>query len=243
MRPPCFRSEIRTYILLRIESQAISPLGPIKTSYLRDQAFERVRDAIVAGILAPGAPIVIDDLAESLGLSAMPVREAVKRLVRDGLVEELPRRAHRVAPLTRETALHVLEVMETLMVRVYELGVPGLGAGDVEAMATAIETAQSAADRGDLHDALSSIHDMHRVVYASAGNPEFARALESIGPRFDRILYLWYRESIADVGDSYRRELVDALRTDDRSAAFEIMREAWARFRKVVEARKEEQCP
>lgn len=197
----------------------------------------------MAGILAPGAPIVIDDLAGSLGLSAMPVREAVKRLVGDGLVEELPRRAHRVAPLTRETALHVLEVMETLMVRVYELGLPNLDAGDVESMSAAIDAAQAAAERGDLHDALSSIHDMHRVVYASAANPEFARALESIGPRFDRILYLWYTESIVEVGSSYRRALVEALEREDRSAALEIMREAWARFRRVVEAREEEQRP
>ena len=56
----------------------------------------------------------------------MPVREAVKRLVADGLVEELPRRAHRIAPLTRRTALDVLGVMEVLMVGAYELGVPRL---------------------------------------------------------------------------------------------------------------------
>ena len=44
----------------------------------------------MSGVLAPGAPIVIDDLASAFALSSMPVREAVKRLVGDGLVEELP---------------------------------------------------------------------------------------------------------------------------------------------------------
>ena len=77
----------------------------------------------MSGVLEPGDPIVIDDLATAFALSSMPVREAVKRLVGDGLVEELPRRAHRVAPLTRQTALNVLDVMETLMIRAYELGV------------------------------------------------------------------------------------------------------------------------
>ena len=47
-----------------------------------------LREAIVTGGLAPGAPLVIDDLAATFGLSTMPVREAVKRLVADGLVEE-----------------------------------------------------------------------------------------------------------------------------------------------------------
>lgn len=194
----------------------------------------------MSGVLPPGAPLVIDDLAASFGLSAMPVREAVKRLVADGLVEELPRRAHRVAPLTRETALHVLEVMETLLVRAYELGVPKLDAAGVEAMRAALDAAQAQAGRGDLIAALASVHDMHRVVYDATGNPEFRRALESIGPRFDRILYLWYTESIVEVGSSYRRDLVDALLRGDRDAALPIMRQAWSLFRDVVAARQDE---
>lgn len=218
-------------------SQPATPLGPIKTPYLRDQAFARVRDAIVSGVLAPGDPIVIDDLAEAFALSSMPVREAVKRLVGDGLVEELPRRAHRVAPLTRMTALHVLDVMETLMVRAYELGVPELEPAGIAAMRAALETAQARADEGDLIAALAAIHDMHRVVYAATENPEFERALGSIGPRFDRILYLWYTESIVDVGRSYRGELVASLERGERGEAVAIMRAAWARFRGVVAAR------
>ena len=113
------------------EISNLQPLAPIHPRYLRDQAFLSLREAIVSGRLAPGDPLVIDSLAETFGLSSMPVREAVKRLVADGLVEELPRRAHRIAPLTRETALDVLGVMEVLMVGAYELGVPQLDAGGV----------------------------------------------------------------------------------------------------------------
>jgi DNA-binding GntR family transcriptional regulator len=218
----------------------MTPLAPIKAPYLRDQAHERLRDAIVSGLLAPGDPIVIDDLAATFGLSTMPVREAVKRLVADGLVEELPRRAHRVAPLTRKSALDVLEVMETLMVRVYELGVPRLDAAGVTSMRDALDEAQEQAAAGRLLESLAAIHRMHSVVYAASGNPEFERALASIGPRFDRILYLWYTSSIVEVGGSYRRDLVGALERGERDGAVEIMRLAWARFRVVVAAREDE---
>ena len=187
----------------------------------------------------PGEPIVIDDLARSFALSSMPVREAVKRLVGDGLVEELPRRAHRVAPLTRETALDVLDVMEALMVRAYELGVPELRPDDVAAMRVALAASQTHADEGDLIAALAGIHDIHRVVYAATGNPEFERALGSIGPRFDRILYLWYTESIVDVGRSYRRDLIDLLERGEHDKAVATMRAAWTQFRAVVAARDE----
>ena len=56
-------------------------LAPIHPRYLRDQAFVSLREAIVSGALPPGSPLVIDTLADTFGLSTMPVREAVKRLV------------------------------------------------------------------------------------------------------------------------------------------------------------------
>lgn len=221
----------------------MTPLAPIHPRYLRDQAFVSLREAIVSGSLAPGAPLVIDDLAAMFGLSTMPVREAVKRLVADGLVEELPRRAHRVAPLTRRTALDVLEVMEALMVRAYELGVPALDAEGVGAMRAALDRAAAHAAAGELTEALAGIHAMHGIVYAATGNSEFDRALSSIGPRFDRVLYLWYTESIVEVGRSYRHDLIAALERGEPDEAVEIMRRAWRRFRDIVVAREEEERP
>ena len=53
-------------------------LRPVETRYLRDEAFHQIREAIVGGTLAPGQPVVIDDLAATLGLSTMPVREYVR---------------------------------------------------------------------------------------------------------------------------------------------------------------------
>jgi DNA-binding GntR family transcriptional regulator len=212
------------------------PLAPIHPRYLRDQAFLSLREAIVSGRLAPGDPLVIDALAETFGLSSMPVREAVKRLVADGLVEELPRRAHRIAPLTRQTALDVLGVMEVLMVGAYELGVPKLDADGVRAMRSALDRAAA----GDLIAALAAINAVHETVYAATGNAELGRVLSTISPRFDRVLYLWYTESIVDVATSYRHDLVSALERGEPSEAIEIMRRAWRRFREVVAARTEE---
>jgi DNA-binding GntR family transcriptional regulator len=218
----------------------VAPLAPIHPRYLRDQAFLSLREAIVSGRLAPGDPLVIDTLAETFGLSAMPVREAVKRLVADGLVEELPRRAHRIAPLTRQTALDVLGVMKVLMVGAYELGVPRLDAAGISAMRAALERAAAHAAAGELIEALAGIHAMHEVVYAATGNAELGRVLSAITPRFDRVLHLWYTESIVDVGTSYRADLVAALERGERAEAVEIMRRAWQRFREIVAARADE---
>ena len=215
-------------------------LEPIENRYLRDQAFVRLRDAIVAGRLEPGAPLVISDIAASFELSTMPVREAFKRLVGEGLVEELPRRAHRVAPLTTATALDVLEIVGTLMIRAYELGVPRLAPADIGAMRAALDEAQTRATGGDLTGVLACVHRLHSVVYAATGNPEFERTISKIAPRFDRVVYLWYTESLGGVGSSYRRDLVEALEQGRRDEAVALMRGAWDRFREAISLRRDD---
>ena len=221
--------------------QSTARIAPIVPRYLRDQALEPLRDAIVTGALAPGEPIVIDALAAAFGLSSMPVREAVKRLVADGLIEELPpRRAHRVAPLTRRSALDVIEVTETLIVRAYEVGVPRLDGAGVAEMRRALDAAAAHAGAGELLAALAAIHELHGVVYAATGNAEYARTLRALVPRFNRILYLWYGESIREVGTSYRRDVVEALERGDRKGSVKVVRAAWRRFHDVVSAREDE---
>lgn len=172
----------------------------------------------------------------------MPVREAVKRLVVEGLVEELPRRAHRVAPLTRSSALNVLEIVGTLMIRAYELGAPHLKEPEIRAMRAAFDDAVALAERGDLTGVLACVHRLHAVVYAATGNPEFERIISQSAPRFDRVVYLWYTDSLVDVGTSYRRDLIEALEGRRRKEAIAVVRNAWGRFRDVI-SRREDDAP
>jgi len=125
------------------------------------------------------------------------------------------------------------------MVRAYELGVPALGDAEIAAMRNRIDEAAAAAAVGDLLAALASVHAMHSIVYAATGNPEFERALTTLGPRFDRVLHLWYTDSIVEVGSSYRRDLVESLERGERAEAVETMRRAWRRFRDVVAERED----
>jgi GntR family transcriptional regulator, rspAB operon transcriptional repressor len=70
---------------------------PLVTKSLEERVYEAVRDAIVTGELPPGAPLVEAQLSEQYGISKTPVREALIRLKRDGLVASAPHRMNRVA--------------------------------------------------------------------------------------------------------------------------------------------------
>lgn len=106
-------------------------------------------------------------------------------------------------------------------------------------MRQALDKAKERAGDDDLTGVLACVHRMHSVVYAATGNPEFERIISSIAPRFDRVIYLWYTDSISDVGRSYRRDLVAALEAGRRDDAVELMRDAWARFRDAITERKD----
>jgi len=67
---------------------------------LADRAFAALHDAIVTGQLAPGERLPIEELGEALGMSAMPIREALRRLDTAGLVENIPHRGGRVTQLS-----------------------------------------------------------------------------------------------------------------------------------------------
>ena len=117
---------------------------------------------------------------------------------------------------------------------------PRLDDAGITEMRRALDSATVHARSGDLLAALAAIHELHGVVYAATGNVEYARTLRALVPRFNRILYLWYGESIREVGTSYRRDVVESLEHGDRKAAVKVVRTAWRRFHDVVAAREDE---
>lgn len=101
----------------RSDSTVSPKLGEHRT--LAEKAFISLHRAIVSGELSPGARIPLDELARMLDMSAMPVREAVRRLSSMGLVENVPHKGARIAELSIEDLIEVYEarlVLEPLAV-------------------------------------------------------------------------------------------------------------------------------
>jgi DNA-binding GntR family transcriptional regulator len=98
---------------------------------LRDQAYARLRDAILDGTLEPGEQLKDAELVEWLGLSRTPIREALARLEEYGLVETKPNSYTRVAPLSARDARDAFTVYGALEALAALLGVPRLAAEDL----------------------------------------------------------------------------------------------------------------
>ena len=100
---------------------------------LRDEAYARLRDAILDGTLEAGEQLRDAELSSWLGISRTPIREAVARLEDCGLVQSAPNRFTRVAPLDRRDAQDAFQVVAALHALAATLGVVRVSRGELDA--------------------------------------------------------------------------------------------------------------
>jgi len=143
-------------------------IEPIRTPPLWETVLERMRQAILSGELGAGSKLVEADLAERFGTSRGPIREAVRELVREGLVVEFDRRGNVVSTLTAHDLAEVYGVREALEVAASELVV----ARADDAALRDLEQHLVAFERGGTDYVVNSVHDLafHRSLVALAGN-------------------------------------------------------------------------
>jgi DNA-binding GntR family transcriptional regulator len=140
-------------------------------------AYEQLRGLILAGDLAPGSRLAQADLADRLGTSRTPVREALRRLAGEGLIEFRPNRGFWTADLGLEAVLSRLEVRLILEPGIAARAAERRDEGDIRLMLSAIEREAEVTDPADAHDAS---RDFHLLLARATGNGELERTLESL---------------------------------------------------------------
>ena len=156
---------------------ATTPGSPIQVDSVVSLVYVRLRSLILAGDLAPGSRLAQGDLARQLGTSTTPVREALRRLVGEGVVEFHQNRGFRTADLGLGDVLSRLEVR-----LIVEPGVAALAAerrtdSRLKAMSDSTDREVSATDAAAAHDAS---REFHLALARATGNQEVERVLESL---------------------------------------------------------------
>lgn len=155
-------------------------LEPINRPDLVEDVYHRIRHAIFAGTLAPGERLVEDLLANQLGVSRAPIRDALKMLERDGLVVSSGKRGKVVNLLTARDAWEVYSLRSTLEAMAITLamrtGTPRFF-DELNAIVDAMKPASRAAD----HETLSALDvQFHGAICRASGHERLLRAWESM---------------------------------------------------------------
>ncbi len=187
---------------------------------LVELAANRLRDAILSGDLAPGAKIVEEQLCADFGISRAPLREALRQLAQQGLVEHLPRRGSRVSEWSPEDIRQLFELRGVLERHAIEsalpLADPDTALAPVRAALDTMRSARSELDRDDAHRVF------HAAVVGLADNRQLNIALEPILLKLQLPMAVNLREEARhhrrDDGIARHRAILVALERNDVAA-------------------------
>ena len=208
----------------------------MERSLLRDRAYTVLRDAIVTGELAPGSVIKDTELADRVGLSRTPVREALARLTEDGLVESKPHSWTRVTPLVQRDvhdALVVVRAMHDLAVR---LAVPAMDKRHFQLMRAANRRFAAALDRGAIQEALDADDELHGVPIEALGNRAIASTIERQMPLVRRLEKLRFGSLLGRRSVTWHEQLIDACEDGDVETAVAVNDRIWTTLIELFES-------
>ncbi|MFN3280143.1 MAG: GntR family transcriptional regulator [Tabrizicola sp.] len=187
--------------------------------------YARLRDMILFGHLAPGAPVTIQGLIAELGAGMTPVREAIRRLTAEGAL--LPQGNRRVAvpELTAEMLEQVAFARLAIEPKLAELAAPKLTAAQIDGLEAIDGAVNRAIEAGKLPDYLAANHAFHFALYEAAEAPvllDLARSLWlRAGPSLRAVIDRYGREAAPDL----HREALAAMRAGDARALARAIRE------------------
>ncbi|MEU4693472.1 GntR family transcriptional regulator [Actinoplanes sp. NPDC023714] len=202
---------------------------------LRDAAYGRLRGAIVDGTLAPGTALKPDELAEQLGLSRAPIRDALARLAGEGLVETKPQSYTRVTEVIAkevEDAAAVLGAMHGLAVQNVALR---MTTDQLERMREANARFAGAVARRDVDAALAADDEVHAIPLAAYGNAAASATVDRYTPMVRRAERLLFTSPQASRSVRLHEDLIEALAARDEARAVDVNSTIWGHLHHSVD--------
>ena len=185
---------------------------------LRDVVSDAIRDRIASGAHRPGERLVEDRLADELGVSRNPVREALRALEVEGYVELIPRRGAIVADLSPDVVAEIFEVRSALEALGARLAAERATPAQIRRLERLLDTSAQALERGDLRRMPGLNTRFHQLVLDMGGNALLGETMAPLRGRTQWIFSRTVDERAAGSLDEHRG-LAVAIAAGDGDAA------------------------
>ena len=199
---------------------------------LNAQVYDILKDMIADQRFTPGSSLNVEQLTQELGVSRTPIWEAVRRLEQEGIVAHTPHKGVRVVELTRQMALELYEVRETMEAMAARLGAERATPEIIQQMEKILAEQTQIVNREDDVAYSRSDHDFHLLIYEACGNNLLKEILD--GLRYKALplafkLSPHYSEFLA-----FHKELLIAFRKKAPKAAEKAMRRHNRRMLEII---------
>lgn len=193
-------------------------------------AADRVRQSILLGDLPPGERVLLDDLAADLGISAIPVREALRIVATEGLVVPVARRGYTVAPVRVKDLEETYRLRLLLEPLAVSLAVPRLTAEDLRQLDEELELLAGAFRESDWPSHRIHHRAFHFGIYAKCDSTWLMRFIEMLWTNSERyqLMTTRMRGELTERLSEHRR-IMKACKSGDAAAAAEQMHDHLSR--------------
>jgi DNA-binding GntR family transcriptional regulator len=187
---------------------------------LRDVVFNTLRQAILKGELKPGERLMEIQLAQRLGVSRTPIREAIRKLELEGLVTMVPRKGAEVAQITEKSLRDVLEVRKALEELAMQIACDKISDQTVEELVDALDEFKGAVSSKELTAIAEADVNFHDVIYNATQNEKLISILNNLREQ----MYRYRIEYIKDYSSHKRlieehEMIIDCLKNKDKDCA------------------------
>jgi DNA-binding GntR family transcriptional regulator len=187
---------------------------------LRDVVFNTLRNAILTGELSPGERLMEIKLADKLGVSRTPIREAIRKLELEGLVVNTPRKGAEVANISAEDLRDVLEVRRSLEVLAISLACEKMTDETLALLYENIDAFKHSIDAEATSDIASVDVTFHDIIYKATGNNRLIQILNNISEQMYRyrFVYIKNKESWNRLVEEHMN-IYEAIKNRDKDLA------------------------
>jgi len=189
---------------------------------VQDVVLEQLRERLVDGTFPPGSQLNISEIAEALGVSIVPVREAIKILQSEGRLVRDRNRSYKVRRLTKDELTQMNQLSSYLEVELIRAGVPNLTDEDIERMREMNELV--ARREGDKREILAAHRELHFICYRAAQKSVFLDNLQRLWDHYEhyRLLFFDSDSEIESDASVEHQEFVEACAARDVERAVAI---------------------
>lgn len=153
---------------------------------LRDLVFEAMREAILSGRLKPGERLMEVQLAEEMGVSRTPVREAIRKLELEGLVVIVPRKGAYVSGFTLKDAAEVFEIRSSLEGLAAALAAERITDDEIALLDEVLKEISAAVAKGDINELVKKDGEFHQILFSASRNDRLTQMINNLKEQIDR---------------------------------------------------------
>lgn len=197
-----------------LEIRNYKPLGEV--------VFEYLRESILNGNLKPGERLMEIALADQLGVSRTPVREAIRKLEKESFVEMIPRKGAYVADLTAKDIIDVLEIRILLEGFASSLAAQRMSEEELMSLRETLEAFNDAVSRQDRQAMIDLDNTFHDKIFDATKNNKLIEIVKDLHDQFQRFRLTYFTEfdNYPEI-QKWHQKIYDAIRSSDVNAAKE----------------------